>query len=233
MSIETRLTPFNSRKDQRAIVGYLYAKGGKTGAAIQRELQQTIRGKPFNQTSVNNWIKKIKAGRTTSDDMKRSGRAQTATTVAQIAVVKALIKQDRHISIRALKNTAGISYGSVWNILKKLHLRECFSRWMPKELNQNQKNTRVRICTENIAFMKRIGVEKFFERFVTGLLQVCLRFISGLLRSTRLGYHTIYQRHVHNWKSGVEHVKHQPKLPFRSNIKRKSCARCFGINEDR
>ena len=77
-------------------------------------------------------------------------------TAALIAAVAAAVHEDGRGGIQDLLTANEVSIGTIYNILHDdLGLIKKSARWVPKLLNEEQKQERVRICTNFIAADQR------------------------------------------------------------------------------
>ncbi len=111
--------------------------------------------KSLSKSTIYKIINKVKAGETT-EDKRYLNPKKTKRTVDIIAAVAADVKADRRITCRDLASTHGVSFGTMHNILHvKQGLVKKSARWVPKLLSPEQKEERVRICTEFVAKVDR------------------------------------------------------------------------------
>lgn len=82
--------------------------------------------------------------RTFFEDKERQGRPRTSRTDENIELLSELLNEDIHVSIDSLVECTGLSHGTIYRILTDdLKKRSVLSRWVPHNLNKNQKNERV------------------------------------------------------------------------------------------
>jgi hypothetical protein len=85
------------------------------------------------------------------EDDPRIVRPLSIITQQNIDLVQDLVNDDPHISIDYIATIFDISHGSVDAILKQhLGLSKVSSRWVPHNLNQQQRQRRIDICIENL-----------------------------------------------------------------------------------
>lgn len=128
-----------------------------------------------SHTTVYTWYKRFKDGRTSLEDDERSGRPTTAVTDENETRVRALLKQDRHMSLRMLSDKLNISKNSVGMILKeKMHRRKVCSRFVPHFLTPEQKERRVDCCRD---FVETCDADpNFLSSIVTGDESWCFQY---------------------------------------------------------
>jgi hypothetical protein len=121
-------------------------------------------------------IKKVKAGESTAD-MRHLNPKKTVRTPEMIASVAATIEEDRHLSIETIAATHGVSEKTIFNILHQdLGLEKKSARWVPKLLSKEQKQERIRVCSDFIAAVHRRS-KAMLDAIVT-------------MDKTRVSYHT-------------------------------------------
>ena len=105
--------------------------------------------------TVVEWLRRFKEGRTSLEDDPRIGRPVTEATDGNIAIIRELIDENPHISIRYIVFETGISYGTVSRIIHdELKLKKLCARWIPHELTEQNKKQRVSICRDNLDKLK-------------------------------------------------------------------------------
>lgn len=102
--------------------------------------------------SVCRWIRDFQSKeRESFSDMPRSGRPSTVGNDDSVALVKQLVDEDPHISVREISIQTGISIGSVHSILRHKLLYRCvYSVWVPYHLTDETKKKRIS-CANTIA----------------------------------------------------------------------------------
>ena len=89
-----------------------------------------------------NWYLEFQHGHTSLSDKSRERRPKTEDN---IAAVKQLIIEDRHVTYREIEASLSISGTTVHKILHEaLSVRKLVSRWIPHSLTEDHKATRVR-----------------------------------------------------------------------------------------
>lgn len=80
--------------------------------------------------------KSFKEGHEIVEDIPRFGRPSTSTTENNINVVKGIIVENSHTSLRKIARDLNISYEAVRIILTEhLSMKRVAARFVPKELN--------------------------------------------------------------------------------------------------
>ena len=103
-------------------------------------------------TTVAEWVHRFKRGRTFLDDDPRIGRPVTEATDQNIEVIRTLIDENPHISIRYMVFETGLSYCNINRIIHdELKLKRLCARWIPHQFTKKCKQQRMEICQENLA----------------------------------------------------------------------------------
>jgi hypothetical protein len=123
------------------------ARTGKSASEIKKVVDAAYGDKALGFTSIYYIIKKVKAGKTT-DDQRHLSAKKTA--------VAADVREERRVNCRDLAFDNGVSNGTMHSILRdNLGLVKKSARWVPKLLNEDQKQEHVRTCTEFVAAVQR------------------------------------------------------------------------------
>ena len=88
----------SSRNEQRAVIGFLWAKG-RNASEIRSEMHPVYGDKCFTRPAIHVWCKKFARGRENIVDKPRRGRHVVATCDATIATVDAFVRSDRRVSL--------------------------------------------------------------------------------------------------------------------------------------
>ena len=156
-----------SRKEQRAVVRFFWAKGF-SAAAICKEMRPVYGDKCFSLAAVKCWCRKFCTGRTSLVDDKRSGRDVTVTHNDVVSKIDDFIRADRRVSISDIVLHTGISRGSVHKVVSDhLQFRKVSARWVPRQLKPEHQATRMSMSLDNLQRYNEEGVE-MLERIVTG-----------------------------------------------------------------
>jgi histone-lysine N-methyltransferase SETMAR len=131
------------------------ARAGKTFKEIKETTEAAYGDQALKRTQIYEIMNKVKAGKNTEDQRHLSAK-KTKRTVNLVAAVAAAVKEDARVSIQELASANGVSYGTIQTILHvDLGLSKKSARWVPKLLSDEQKEERVRTCTEFVAAVNR------------------------------------------------------------------------------
>lgn len=87
----------------------------------------------ISERTCQNWFKKFRSGDLSLKDDQRSGRP----TKVDDHQMKAIIEENRHITVRKIAKRLNVSHTSVENHLKCLGFVKKFDVWVPHELKEN------------------------------------------------------------------------------------------------
>ncbi len=131
------------------------ARAGKGYQEIKEMVDAAYGDQTLQKTVINAIIKKVKAGESTAD-MRHLNPKMTVRTPELIASVAAAIEEDRCLSMEAIATAHGVSEKTIFNVLHQdLGLEKKSARWVPKLLSEEQKQERIRVCSDFIAAVHR------------------------------------------------------------------------------
>ena len=152
--------------EKRAVIKYLLKKG-MSPKEIHEDMVDTLGDDSPAYSTVKKWVAEFKRGRESVEDDARSGRPRTSTSDVQIDAVRNMVLADRRVTIQHIAETLGISFGSVQTILTGvLHMSKLSARWVPRMLNEEQKQKRLEISRQLLDRF-RGDTAGFLKRFVT------------------------------------------------------------------
>jgi len=117
---------------------------------------------------VYEWITKFLNGISSVTDCPRPGEAHRVVTPESIAVVEAIVKENRPVIVNEIATRMDMSHGPVPHIVHEvLQFHRVSARWVPRQLTAELKEWRVDACQE---LLKRFEAERdgFLGRLVTG-----------------------------------------------------------------
>ncbi len=157
----------NDYDGQRYVTWFLLQQG-KIGAEISKQIQEVCGQGAAPTRTIYNWITLFKEGKTSKEDLAKSGRPSTSLTPEKIGIVREMIENDRRICISEIADRLGISYGSVFSIIHdQLNLSKLSCRWIPKLLTPENKQIRVSLSRALLDMANKEG-DGFFDRIITG-----------------------------------------------------------------
>ena len=121
----------------------------------------------LSRTMVLKWHKAFKEGRENAEDNPRSGRPISSTNDQNVEVVRAVMAEDRRLSVRMIAEEMGLDKSAVHRILTDhLHMRKICAKLVPKNLPVEQKANRLEICQD---LLGRLEIEPdFLDKVITG-----------------------------------------------------------------
>ena len=153
-------------EEQRVCVKFCF-KLGKTFTETFLMLQRAYGDDCLSRTQCHGWYQRFKSGRTSTKDDPKSGRPSTSTDDYHIEKVRAVIRGNRHLTVREVSEEVGICKSSCHMILKEKLMMHLFAaKFMPHLLTDEQKRYRVKISQELI---NCTNVNKnFLKNLITG-----------------------------------------------------------------
>ena len=178
-----------SKEEQRGVIRFLVAEGAGVREIHRR--MSAVYDHCMSLTSVYEWHRKFREGRTSLQDNARPGQAHRAITPDAIGRINGLIQANRRITEEEIRVQVGISHGSVHTIIKDhLHYRKICAQWVPHQLTEGQKIDRMASC---LSHLQRYDEEEyaFLSCIVTGDETWCHHFEPESKRQTYNGNITI------------------------------------------
>jgi len=119
---------------------------------IHEELATALGSNAPSYQTIARWAKRFPEGREDVNDDPRSGRPVYELTDENIELVRQVIIDDPHATYDDIIAETFLSHGTIERIIHNcLKMKKVTSRWVPHELNDQQKQERVRVCRENLA----------------------------------------------------------------------------------
>lgn len=157
---------FDSR-DVRAIIAYSYRRALSAREATD-EINNTIGTNTVTYSTVKHWYREFKFGRTSLEDIPKTGRPREVTTDENVAKIRELIQIDPRMTLVQMASILKISSERIHHILHNhLNARHVCVHWVPHLLSLDQMETRVKICRQNLKTFEKYGTD-LFCRLVTG-----------------------------------------------------------------
>ena len=151
---------------QRAVIEFLVQEGVKKSEILQR-LTAVYGTSALHKTQVYEWANRFKAGQTGMKDEERSGRPVTSSSKSVIERVEEVVFTDRRLTCAQIAEASGISKTTAHDILtNRLGMHKVSCRWVPRNLQLEQRRERQQICEQLLQRYRREG-EPFLRRIVT------------------------------------------------------------------
>lgn len=133
---------------------------------IYNNLQKACGDTALSRTTVFDWARRFKEGRSSIQDNARTGRPASATDEINVNSVAVLIAEDPRQTCDNIAYTLGISHASVHKILTEhLGKRKVAAKFVPHDLTNDQKLNRVHVATSLLLRFFHEGMD-FLHRIV-------------------------------------------------------------------
>ncbi|XP_042202985.1 protein GVQW3-like [Homarus americanus] len=153
-------------KEQRVCVKFCF-KLGKTFKENFQMLQQAYGEDCLSRTQCHVWYQCFKWGRTSTEDDPISGRPSTSTDGDHVEKVRAVIHENRRLTVHEVSEEVGICESSCHTILtKELKMHRVAAKFVPRLLTYEQKENRVTVSQE--LFDRSNADENFLKNVITG-----------------------------------------------------------------
>ena len=123
-------------------------RGRFFAADIHHRLQRVYEDVCVGASSVRQWVKHFKDGRTSIQDEPHSGRPRTASTEANKKRVDEIIKEDRRVTLNTVATKLGIQHSAVQEMIGSLGYRKICAHWVLRLLTEDHKVQRKAITSE-------------------------------------------------------------------------------------
>ncbi|XP_053379944.1 uncharacterized protein LOC128548609 [Mercenaria mercenaria] len=119
-------------------------------------------------STVAKWSAEFKRRRSSLEDDPRSGRLTDAISKEMVDRVEGLVMNDCPIKVDELARECGISRGRVCTIIHEhLGMSKSFARWVPRNLNMQDRQQRLESCRE-LLDIYNANPEEFHTHLVAG-----------------------------------------------------------------
>ncbi|XP_029178128.1 protein GVQW3-like [Nylanderia fulva] len=140
--------------EQRANIKFCF-KLGKTFSETYELMQKVYGDDCLARSKVHKWFKRFKNGREDLNDDERPGRPEGSNRAELVEKVREIIAVDGNFTVRMLAEELNSSTGTIWTILTDdLGKRKVCARFVPHQLNKDQKIARVEHCKDIISTAK-------------------------------------------------------------------------------
>ena len=137
-----------ARSDQRSYIK-IETLRGKNPIEIHNALHEVCGDSVVDRSTVSRWVSRFREGRVSIQDDPRSGWPVTATDNTSVVIVSTLLEEDRRKSCEEIAREAHMSTASVFRIVTQtLQKRKVAAKWVPHQLNEEQKAARKRVAGE-------------------------------------------------------------------------------------
>ena len=138
-------------------------KRGIPATTIYHNLQQVWGNDTPGYSTICCWYNNFAAETTCSlQRAEGSGRPVSVCTDTMTAMIKEMVEDDPHLTVREMAEAAQISIGSVHTILHdKLEKRCVYSTWVPYRLTPEVKRQRIECATSILELLSSLGDSKY------------------------------------------------------------------------
>jgi hypothetical protein len=145
--------------EMRSVIRFLHLKG-TSQAEIHRQLVEVYGANVMSRKQVWVWCTAFDNGRTDVQDEQRSGRLSTSITDDNLCRIEGLVQEDRPIRVSDIVDELNISVGTVHNIAhEQLGYRKKCSCWIPRQLTEVHKATRMGLSLVHLTRYREEGVQ--------------------------------------------------------------------------
>ena len=151
----------------RAVLKFLTKEGAKI-KEIHRRMADVYGDSSPKYSTVAKWSAEFKHGRDSLEDYPRPGRPADVISQEMIDRIERLVLNNRRIKVAELTSDCGISNGSVYTIIHEhLGLSKVSARWVPRNLNMQDRQQRVE-SSQELLEVYNANPEDFHTRLVIG-----------------------------------------------------------------
>uniref|UniRef100_A0A0A9VQP8 Mariner Mos1 transposase n=1 Tax=Lygus hesperus TaxID=30085 RepID=A0A0A9VQP8_LYGHE len=152
-------------RELREVMKFLHCKG-LMAKDIYADMLDTLGDSAPSYAMVKKWVTEFRRGRTSTEDLIRSGRPRDVSTYENVDYIRNLIKDDERVTVQDIAKYVGISFGSVHAILSKLlELVKVSGRWVPRRVSNDRRMTRLEFCKE-IGAWYRVNPSRLVQQTV-------------------------------------------------------------------
>lgn len=145
----------------RSIIWYCFMRR-LNGSQMSNEINEACGQGTVNERTCRRWIQKFNEGNFDLDDAERSGRPSLDEDFD--AGVKDYLNIFPRASVAEIATAMGHSQSTVWGHMKKIGLKYLSCKWVPHELSEANKESRIRICNE---LLVQFTANNFLRRLIT------------------------------------------------------------------
>ena len=127
---------------------------------MTREINATCKEGIVNERTCQRWMKQFEEGNFDLNDQERAGRPSLDID-NQILDYLRMFPRASSVDISTAMN---VSQSTIWEHLTRMGLRQVSCRWVPHNLTEGNKETRIRICNELLIQYRN---DNFLRRLIT------------------------------------------------------------------
>jgi len=153
-------------EEQRSVIRFLRSEGVKP-IEIHRRMEVSYGDACLSLQQVHEWSRKFLNGVSSVTDSPRPGQAHRVVTPEAIAVVEAIVKKNRRVTVPEIAAHLDMSHGLAHYIVHDvLQFHKVSARWVRSQLTAELKE-HVDACQEHLKRFEAEG-DGFLGRIVTG-----------------------------------------------------------------
>jgi hypothetical protein len=140
-AVQSNYTEFmaNNKLEQRIHLKFL-VKLKKTPTMCLKIVKDVYGDSFLSRAMVSMWHKRFSEGRNAVEDEEREGRPNTSKTNENVAKISEINRKDRCLSVRMITDM----------VQNDLNMTKVCAKMVPKNLTQEQKDARQRICSDTL-----------------------------------------------------------------------------------
>ena len=135
-------------------------KLGQKAAETARDINEAFLSGTFTERTAQWWFKKFRGGDESLEDDERSGRPSDVDNDQ----LRALVKANPRTTVRELASELDVTYTRISNHLREIGKTKKLDKWVPYELNDNQKKRPYEVSS---CLLLRNKNDPFLDRVVT------------------------------------------------------------------
>ena len=149
--------------DQSALrsIAYYEFLQGRSARTAAANICSVFKAKVVHHSTISHWYQRFRSGDTSFEDEPRSDRKSTVNDEE----LRALTKAKPNTSSRELAHKLDGSHPTILQHLQNLGYRKVVSSWIPHDLSESNKATRMSIC---LSLLHRPHRKDFLQEIVTG-----------------------------------------------------------------
>ena len=135
-------------------------KLGRKAAETARDMNEAFGPGTITVRTAQWWFKKFRGGDESLEDDERSGRPSDVDNDQ----LRALVEANPRTTVRQLASELDVTYTTISNHLREIGKTKKIDKWVPHELNDNQKKRRYEVLS---SLLLRNKNDPFLDRVVT------------------------------------------------------------------
>ena len=148
-----------NNKEIRLILLHEFKLGHKAAEATQN-INKAWGEDTAHERAARRWFQKFRSGDVSLKDEEGRGRPSTV----EDDHLKALVEENPRQTVRGLAKVLGVDQATVSRHLEAIGKVKKLDKWVPHELNENQQNVRLEICSSLLLQSKS---DPFLDRIIT------------------------------------------------------------------